>query len=82
MEDLSDYRKSYQKSELLETQIPEDPLNLFQRWFHEVKEFGGLEEVNAMTIATLGADGFPKSRVVLLKKFTYEGFIFYTNFSK
>lgn len=80
MEDLSDYRKSYQKSELLETQIPEDPLNLFQRWFHEVKEFGGLEEVNAMTIATLGADGFPKSRVVLLKKFTYEGFIFYTNF--
>lgn len=80
MEDLSDYRKSYEKNELLETQIPEDPMNLFHRWFHEVKDFGGLDEVNAMTIATLGTDGFPKARVVLLKKFNEEGFVFYTNF--
>jgi pyridoxamine 5'-phosphate oxidase len=80
MEDLSNYRKSYEKSELLETNIPEDPINLFNRWFHEVEDFGGIEEVNAMTVSTLGLDGFPKARVVLLKQFTFEGFIFYTNY--
>ena len=77
MEDLSNYRKSYEKSELLETSIPEDPINLFNRWFHEVEDFGGSGEVNAMTVATFGADGFPRSRVVLLKKYTEEGFIFF-----
>ncbi|MCL9808659.1 pyridoxamine 5'-phosphate oxidase [Flavobacterium luminosum] len=81
MEDLSNYRKSYEKSELLEANIPEDPINLFNVWFHEVEEFGGVEEVNAMTVSTIGLDGFPKSRVVLLKQYTYEGFIFYTNYN-
>jgi pyridoxamine 5'-phosphate oxidase len=81
MEDLSNYRKSYEKSELLETTIPEDPINLFHRWFHEVKDFGGNEEVNAMTVATIGLDGYPKSRVVLLKKYDAEGFVFYTNYN-
>ena len=81
MEDLSDYRKSYEKSALLETSIPEDPINLFHQWFHEVEDFGGIEEVNAMTVSTLGLDGFPKSRVVLLKKYSEEGFIFYTNYN-
>lgn len=81
MSDLSDYRKSYEKSELLESAIPEDPINLFNRWFHEVEEFGSNEEVNAMTVATIGLDGFPKSRVVLLKKYNEEGFIFYTNYN-
>jgi pyridoxamine 5'-phosphate oxidase len=81
MKDLSNYRKSYDKSELLESNIPEDPINLFNRWFHEVEDFGGVDEVNAMTVATIGLDGFPKSRVVLLKKFNEEGFIFYTNYN-
>lgn len=81
MKDLSGYRKSYEKSELLESDIPEDPINLFNRWFHEVEDIGGNEEVNAMTVATIGLDGFPKSRVVLLKKFNEEGFIFYTNYN-
>lgn len=81
MKDLGNYRKSYEKSELLESTIPEDPINLFNRWFHEVEDFGGVDEVNAMTVATLGLDGFPKSRVVLLKKFNEEGFIFYTNYN-
>lgn len=80
MNDLSNYRKSYEKSELLESTIPEDPINLFQRWFFETKEQGGIEEVNAMTVSTIGLDGFPKARVVLLKQYTYEGFIFYTNY--
>jgi pyridoxamine 5'-phosphate oxidase len=79
--DLSNYRKSYQKSELLESMIPEDPMELFQQWFHEIEESNSNEESNAMTIATNGNDGFPKSRVVLMKKFTLEGFIFYTNYN-
>lgn len=81
MKDLSNYRKSYEKSELLETTIPEDPINLFHRWFYETEENGNIEEVNAMTVSTFGLDGFPKSRVVLLKKFNEEGFIFYTNYN-
>lgn len=80
MKDLSNYRKSYDKSELVETNIPQDPINLFNTWFHETEEFGGVDEVNAMTVSTIGLDGFPKSRVVLLKKFNEEGFIFYTNY--
>ncbi len=40
-----------------------------------------VEETNAMTISTIGLDGFPKNRVVLLKKYTWEGFIFYTNYN-
>jgi pyridoxamine 5'-phosphate oxidase len=81
MNDLSDYRKSYDKSELLESNIPEDPINLFNRWFHEVEDYGGDSEVNAMTLSTIGLDGFPRARVVLLKKFSEEGFIFYTNYN-
>jgi pyridoxamine 5'-phosphate oxidase len=81
MNDLSNYRRSYEKSELLESSIPDDPINLFNRWFHEVEDFGGSGEVNAMTVSTIGLDGFPKSRVVLLKKFSEEGFIFYTNYN-
>lgn len=80
MSDLSNYRKSYEKSQLLESQIPEDPIALFKKWFHEVEDFGGVDEVNAMTVSTIGLDGFPKARVVLLKQYTYEGFIFYTNY--
>ncbi|RXR21427.1 pyridoxamine 5'-phosphate oxidase [Flavobacterium stagni] len=81
MKDLGNYRKSYDKSELLESQLPEDPINLFHRWFHETEDFGGVDEVNAMTVASIGLDGYPKSRVVLLKKFNEEGFIFYTNYN-
>lgn len=81
MKDLSNYRKSYEKSELLESSIPEDPINLFHRWFYEAEELNAAEEVNAMTVNTIGLDGFPKARVVLLKKFNEDGFIFYTNYN-
>lgn len=81
MSDLSNYRKSYEKSALLESEIPSDPINLFHKWFKETEDFGGVDEVNAMTVSTLGADGFPKSRVVLLKKYNEEGFVFYTNYN-
>jgi len=80
MSDLSNYRKSYEKSQLLETEIPDDPMALFKKWFLEIEDFGGVDEVNAMTVSTIGLDGFPKSRVVLLKQFNFEGFTFYTNY--
>ena len=80
MKDLSDYRKSYDKSELLENTIPDDAIQLFHKWFYEAEEQEN-GEVNAMTISSIGLDGFPKSRVVLLKKFNEEGFIFYTNYN-
>lgn len=79
--DLSNYRKIYKKKELSKKEVPENPIELFQKWFYEVEEFGGNIEPNAMTIATIDRDGTPKSRVVLLKKFTWEGFIFYTNYN-
>ncbi len=78
--DLSNYRKSYEKQELLESNISDNPMELFQKWFHEVDVNFNESENNAMTISTIGLDGFPKGRVVLLKKYTYEGFIFYTNY--
>jgi pyridoxamine 5'-phosphate oxidase len=78
--DLSDYRKSYDKGELLLDKIPENPIELFKNWFAEVDTHFNVGETNAMTISTIGLDGYPKSRVVLLKKYTHEGFIFYTNY--
>ncbi|WP_418604060.1 pyridoxamine 5'-phosphate oxidase [Hwangdonia sp.] len=78
--DLSDYRKSYEKGELLLANVPENPMELFQKWFYEVDRFFAEDETNAMTVSTIGIDGYPKNRVVLLKKYTYEGFIFYTNY--
>jgi pyridoxamine 5'-phosphate oxidase len=79
--DLSNYRKSYEKQELLENNCPENPMELFQTWFRNADESNAVDETNAMSISTIGNDGFPKNRIVLLKKFTWEGFIFYTNYS-
>ena len=79
--DLSNYRKSYEKSELLISNVPENPIQLFQTWFYEADGLDSIGEANAMTVSTIGLDGFPKSRVVLLKKYTHEGFIFYTNYN-
>lgn len=79
--DLSNYRKSYEKGELLLENVPDNPIELFRNWFIEVDTHFNIDETNAMTISTLGLDGYPKSRVVLLKKYTHEGFIFYTNYN-
>ncbi|NAY93222.1 pyridoxamine 5'-phosphate oxidase [Muricauda sp. JGD-17] len=79
--DLSNYRKAYKRSSLTENTVDANPMQQFQKWFFEVEATDGLEEPNAMTISTIGLDGFPKSRVVLMKKYTYEGFIFYSNYT-
>jgi pyridoxamine 5'-phosphate oxidase len=78
--DLGNYRKSYDKGSLLESGISDNPLELFQKWFSEVDQHFPQDETNAMTLSSLGLDGFPKGRVVLLKKYMQQGFIFYTNY--
>jgi pyridoxamine 5'-phosphate oxidase len=79
--DLGNYRKSYEKGTLLESDISESPFKLFENWFFDVdKHFPDLE-TNAMMLSTIGLDGFPKGRVVLLKKFSNDGFTFFTNYN-
>ncbi|MEP2935682.1 MAG: pyridoxamine 5'-phosphate oxidase [Gilvibacter sp.] len=79
-QNLHDYRKSYELGVLDKASVDANPLQQFRTWFHEVKDAGGIEEVNAMTLNTLGKDGFPKGRIVLLKKYDENGFYFYTNY--
>ncbi|MFZ9003327.1 MAG: pyridoxamine 5'-phosphate oxidase [Robiginitalea sp.] len=79
-EDLGNYRKIYKKEQLLESGVPENPMELFQHWFYEIEASGSTDEPNAMNVATNGLDGFPKNRMVLLMRFTAEGFEFYTNY--
>lgn len=77
---LHDYRRLYQKHELLEEEIPQDPFDLFQVWIREIETNKEVDEVNTMNLSTIGLDGFPKTRVVLLKEYDREGFVFFTNY--
>ncbi len=79
--DLSKYRKNYQKKGLSKKGALENPIELFQKWFYEVEDFDGGAEANPMTISTIADDGTPTNRIVLLKRYTWEGFIFYTNYN-
>ncbi|OIQ15624.1 pyridoxamine 5'-phosphate oxidase [Lacinutrix sp. MedPE-SW] len=78
--DLSNYRKSYEKGELLLKDTPDDAIALFAKWFKEIDTSFPEIEANAMTLSTIGLDGFPKNRVVLLKSFNKDGFVFYSNY--
>ena len=81
VDNLHSYRKSYEKGILSKETVDENPMQQFRKWFYEVKDSNGVDEVNAMTINTIGTDGFPKGRVVLLKKYDEYGFYFYTNYT-
>lgn len=80
MENLHDKRKIYDRSELLENQIKENPMEQFRDWFLDAEQNSQISEANAMSISTLENDGCPRTRMVLLKSYTWEGFIFYTNY--
>ncbi|MFC5048089.1 pyridoxamine 5'-phosphate oxidase [Aquimarina hainanensis] len=58
-----------------------NPIAHFQQWFYEVEKAHPEDEVNIMSLSTIGNDGFPKNRIVLLKRFTWEGFYFFTNYN-
>lgn len=77
---LADYRKNYIKGELLEGHISNDPYIQFKTWFEEMESAQTSSEVNAMNLSSIGLDGFPKNRIVLLKEYSEEGFMFYTNY--
>ena len=80
MENLHDKRKVYEKSQLLENQIKENPMEQFRNWFLEAEENPAISEANAMAISTVEADCCPRTRMVLLKSYSWEGFTFYTNY--
>jgi pyridoxamine 5'-phosphate oxidase len=77
--DIAHLRKSYEKAELDETASEADPLLQFQLWFDQAMK-GQLPEPNAMTLATVGEDGRPSTRVVLIKSADVRGVVWYTNY--
>lgn len=72
-------RKSYESGELDESVAVDDPVRQFQEWFDKALA-AGVPEPNAMTVATVGADGRPSTRVVLVKSFGHDGLVWYTNY--
>lgn len=79
-ENLANQRRSYEKSALERENLKENPMHFFKTWFDEIEEADQEAENNAMTLGTVEQNGFPKNRIVLLKKFNDEGFVFYTNY--
>jgi pyridoxamine 5'-phosphate oxidase len=77
---IADIRKEYKLQTLSEKDILPDPIAQFTKWWQETIR-SGIEEPNAMTLATASADGMPDARIVLLKGFDEKGFAFYTNYN-
>jgi pyridoxamine 5'-phosphate oxidase len=76
---IADIRKDYKKKSLSETDIAQHPLQQFDQWWKDATT-AQLEEVNAMTLATASVSGLPAARIVLLKGFDEQGFVFFTNY--
>lgn len=80
MGSISDLRQSYSDTPpLLESESPSDPFALFHEWLQAAIKAQILEP-NAMTLATVRADGAPEARIVLLKDADAKGFTFFTNY--
>ncbi|KAF2072670.1 hypothetical protein CYY_006004 [Polysphondylium violaceum] len=78
---LSEMRRDYQEGHLEETEILSDPFQQFQKWLHEEVNLKNDKEPNAMTLSTCTKDAKPSARIVLLKDFDENGFVFYTNYN-
>jgi pyridoxamine 5'-phosphate oxidase len=78
-EDIAGIRKNYSQKELLEPDMKKNPILQFQQWWDEVLA-AEIDEPNAMTLATASVEAVPSARVVLLKDFNEEGFVFFTNY--
>ena len=76
--DLSSVRREYLKGGLRRADLPEDPYKLFELWMSQAKEIGLLDPT-AMVLATVDTEGQPYQRIVLLKRFDKNGFVFFTN---
>lgn len=77
--DLSDLRISYTKDSFSESDLLESPFDQFEKWFSEALK-SKVDEPNAMSLATISPDGNPRTRIVLVKDFSKDGLIFYTNY--
>lgn len=77
--DIAALRKSYERDELDEKASAADPLRQFRSWFEQALK-SQLPEPNAMTLATVGADGRPSTRIVLVKGFDERGLVWFTNY--
>jgi pyridoxamine 5'-phosphate oxidase len=78
--DIADLRKSYERDELDETASAADPLQQFGTWLEQALS-AQLPEPNAMTLATVGPDGRPSTRIVLIKGCDARGIVWYTNYA-
>ncbi|MBX2933393.1 MAG: pyridoxamine 5'-phosphate oxidase [Ferruginibacter sp.] len=78
--DIAGIRKDYQLKSLLEQDLASNPFKQFSKWWEEAVE-SEILEVNAMTLATATPSGMPNARIVLLKSFSDEGFVFFTNYN-
>nr|WP_246813961.1 pyridoxamine 5'-phosphate oxidase [Ferrimonas balearica] len=76
--DLSDIRREYLKGGLRRKDLPENPMALFEQWLEQAKQAEVLDPT-AMSLATVDEQGRPFQRIVLLKQFDEQGFVFYTN---
>lgn len=76
---IADIRKNYSRKKLLEKKAAKDPFTQFGKWWKQAIN-AGIDEINAMTLATASPDGMPSARIVLLKDFTEKGFTFFTNY--
>lgn len=76
---IADLRKSYERAELDEAASADSPIQQFASWFQQAQD-AHVPEPNAMTLATVGTDGRPSTRVVLVKGFDAQGIVWYTNF--
>lgn len=79
MTDLAALRKSYERAELDESASDPDPLRQFTLWLRQALD-AQLPEPNAMTLATVGADGRPSTRIVLIKGCDERGIVWYSNY--
>lgn len=79
MPSLADLRQEYARAELTRSHVADDPIDQFRAWFDEALD-AEVEEPNAMTLATAGANGTPSARIVLLKGLDARGFQFYSNY--
>ena len=77
---LADMRKSYQRAELLEHQAASEPLQQFEQWLQQALQ-AEVPEANAMTLATVGSNLRPSTRVVLIKGYDEQGLVWFTNYS-
>jgi len=76
---IADLRKSYERAELSETESDANPIRQFERWLTEAIH-SEVPEPNAMTLATVGSDLRPSTRVVLIKGYDEQGIVWYTNY--